>query len=82
MQSADPVFLVDQNLWLVRRDLLLENPIPEEWSEEDIEANTCPDDRMLEVLVRAKVPITSSGLPTVRYYVGGISAGEALVSSA
>lgn len=76
MGPADPVSLVDQNLWLIRRELLLRHPIPEQWSDADVEANTCPDDKMLERLVRANVRIVSSGLPTVRYFVGGISNGD------
>jgi glycosyltransferase involved in cell wall biosynthesis len=78
MDASDPVFLVDQSLWLIRRDLMLEFPIPETFSDEDVAANTCPDDKMLEVLVRAGVKIVSSGLPTLRYHVGGISNGDEL----
>jgi glycosyltransferase involved in cell wall biosynthesis len=69
----DPTFLVDQNVWLIERDLILELPIPETFTEADIEDNTCPDDKMLEVLVRNNVTIVPTGLPTVRYYLGGAS---------
>jgi glycosyltransferase involved in cell wall biosynthesis len=72
----DPVFLVDQNLWLIRRNVLLEFPIPEDFSERDFLENTCPDDKMLEILVKNRVPITSSKHPSVRYYLGGISNGD------
>jgi len=76
MSDDDPIFLVDQNLWLVRRSLLLEHPIDEMFSEDEIAQNTCPDDKMLENLVRAGVPIHSTGRPTVRYFLGGVSNGD------
>lgn len=71
MDDDDPVFLVDQNLWLVRRDLLLAVPVPEDFSAMDIAENTCPDDKMLAALIAAGVEIRSTGRPTVRYTVGG-----------
>lgn len=71
MTDGDPMFLVDQNLWLISRDILIANPIPEIYDAEDIAANTCPDDKMLAALVRAQVAIGASGLPSVRYTVGG-----------
>jgi glycosyltransferase involved in cell wall biosynthesis len=76
LRVTDPVFLVDQNLWLISRDVLIRFPIPEQFSEREICENTCPDDKMLEVLVRNGVPIVSSNLPTVRYYLGGVSNGD------
>lgn len=69
----DPVFLVDQNLWLVQRDVLLETPIPEGFTPRDLAQNTCPDDKMLEALSRAGILIASNGAPTVKYYLGGVS---------
>ena len=71
--SDDPTFLVDQNVWLIERQLLIEFPIPETFSEADIENNTCPDDKMLEVMVRNRIDIRPTRLPTVRYYLGGVS---------
>lgn len=73
MQASDPVLLVDQNLWLIRRELLLRTPIPEEFTDQDLADHTCPDDLMVEALVRAGVEISTNGRPTVRYYLGGIS---------
>jgi len=71
MDDDDPVFLVDQNLWLVRRELLLAVPVPEDFSAMDIAENTCPDDKMLAALIAAGMEIRSTGRPTVRYTVGG-----------
>lgn len=73
LTEDDPVLLVDQNVWLLDRDLLLAHPLPERLTEEEIAANVCPDDKMLEELIRNDVEFVSSGLPTVRYYLGGIS---------
>lgn len=73
MGDDAPVFLVDQNVWLIKRELLLRHPIPEKFSAADIAANTCPDDKMLETLVRNGVEIVGNGQPTVRYFLGGIS---------
>lgn len=73
IRASDPVMLVDQNLWLIRRELLLRTPIPEEFSDQNVADNTCPDDLMVEALVRAGVEISTNGRPSVRYYLGGIS---------
>lgn len=76
MADDDPTFLVDQNLWLVSREILLRHPVPEEFTQAEIDANTCPDDKMLEALMRNGVAFESTGQPSVRYYLGGISNGE------
>jgi glycosyltransferase involved in cell wall biosynthesis len=73
MGEGDPLFLVDQNVWLVRRELLLRHPVPESFSAAEIAANTCPDDKLLERFVRAGVAIATNGRPTVRYFLGGMS---------
>jgi glycosyltransferase involved in cell wall biosynthesis len=73
LQPTDPVLLVDQSAWLIQRDLLLDLPIPETFTEADYDINAAPDDKLLEVLINNRVPIFSTGLPTVRYYLGGIS---------
>jgi glycosyltransferase involved in cell wall biosynthesis len=73
MTDDDPVFLVDQNVWLVRRDLLLRHPIAERFSMSELADGTCPDDKMLEALVRAGTKIVRTDAPTVRYFLGGMS---------
>lgn len=73
IRDSDPVVLVDQNLWLIQRAVLLQTPVPEVFTPEELDENTCPDDKLLEALTRAEVPIASNGAPTVRYYLGGIS---------
>lgn len=73
VRADDPVFLVDQSVWLIRRDVALQNPIPEEFTEEDHQSNTAPDDKLLRALLTNGVTPVATGLPTVRYYLGGIS---------
>lgn len=73
MTAADPTFLVDQSVWLLERELVLRHPFPEVFSAEEIAENTCPDDLFLAGLVRAGVRIATTGRPTVRYYLGGVS---------
>jgi hypothetical protein len=76
MGDDDPIFLVDQNLWLISKEILTSFPIPEIFSAIEIANNTCPDDKMLEHLMDNGVEIRSNELPTVRYYLGGISTGS------
>lgn len=73
MANDDPVMLVDQNVWLIERALLLALPVPTQFSPEDITAGTAPDDKMLEAFLRDGVPIATTGLPTVQYFLGGWS---------
>ncbi|SPF05735.1 glycosyltransferase family 2 protein [Streptomyces sp. MA5143a] len=73
IRAEDPVALVDQSVWLVRRELLLRLPIPETFTEAEHLANTAPDDKLLRTLQDNGVPIVSTGQPTVRYYLGGVS---------
>ena len=75
ISNVDPVFLVDQNLWLISRELLMRYPIPENFSDIEITSNTCPDDKMLQNLILNNVEIKSNNHPSVRYYLGGISNG-------
>jgi hypothetical protein len=73
LAPLNPVCMVDTSVWLLERDLLLKYPIPEHYSAQDLHDNMAPDDQFLELLMKNKVPIISSGLPTLRYYLGGIS---------
>lgn len=73
LRPEDPVLLVDQSVWLIRRKVLLDLPIPETFTEEDYRNNAAPDDKLLERLIKNGVRIFSTRQPTVRYYLGGIS---------
>lgn len=72
-EPSDPVMMVDHSTWFVDRDVLLVHPFPETYAPEAMDRNDCPDDCLLEALLRASVPIVCSQRASVRYYLGGIS---------
>ena len=72
-EPSDPVLMVDHSTWFVHRDLLLDHPLPEQYAPEALDRNDCPDDCLLEALLRANAPIVCSQQASVRYYLGGIS---------
>jgi hypothetical protein len=76
-EPSDPVLMVDHSTWFVDREVLLTHPLPETYSPEAVERNDCPDDCLLEALLRAGVRIVSSQRASVRYYLGGISNPDA-----
>lgn len=65
--------VVDTGVWLLRKDLLLEHPFSETYSFKDWENGTTEDDKLLVDLVENNVPIASTNLPTLKYYLGGYS---------
>ncbi len=69
----DPVMLVDTSVWLLKRDLLVHCPIPEDFNRQDDEEGTCPDDKLLAALLARRTRIVMTGRPTLRYYLGGMS---------
>ncbi len=71
--GREPLLLVDTNVWLLRTELLLEYPIPVDFSYQDWLDNLAEDDKLVERLVGAGVPIECTDLATVRYYLGGYS---------
>jgi glycosyltransferase involved in cell wall biosynthesis len=73
LSSRDPVFLVDTSVWLLERSLLMKYPFRETFSEKDRRDNTAPDDMLLQSLLEGGVRVVATGLPTLRYYLGGIS---------
>lgn len=73
ISPADPVYLVDTSVWLLERALLMRHPVPEKFTRRDVQDGTAPDDKLLEVLLMNGVRIATNGLPSVRYYLGGVS---------
>ncbi len=69
----DPIRMIDTSVWLLERSLLLQYPIPQQFTQEDLVHNTGDDDKLLELLIEREVPIGTTGLPTLRYYLGGYS---------
>ncbi len=64
---------IDMNVWLLQRELLLRCTMPEQFTDEDWLANLTEDDKLLEALTAAGVPVAVTGIPSVRYYLGGYS---------
>lgn len=69
----NPARMVDMGEWLFERTLLQEFPFCEQYSYEDW-LNVVPEDnKLLQTLVDHDVRIASTGLATLRYYLGGYS---------
>lgn len=73
LDHPDPVRIVDTGEWLFDRSLLLHYPFCEEYTYEDWLSITTEDDKLLQCLVKNRVPIISTEIPTLRYYLGGYS---------
>jgi glycosyltransferase involved in cell wall biosynthesis len=73
VSDVDSIFLVDTSVWLLHRSILKRFPVPEVFSEQDLADGTAPDDKLLEMLLNGDVSIVSTGLPTLRYHLGGTS---------
>ena len=73
LNTPDPVRSVDTSTWLLRRDLLVEMPIPEDYSQADWDSMTTEDDKFLAKLIETGEPIRCSRRATLRYYLGGYS---------
>ena len=71
--AENPVRTVDTSAWLLRRDLLLEAPVPEQYSDSDWETMTTEDDKLLAQLIERGEPTACSRRATLRYYLGGYS---------
>jgi glycosyltransferase involved in cell wall biosynthesis len=68
---------IDTNEWVLARELLLRIPFREAFTAQHEMSLMGEDDLLLEDLIRAKIPVASSGVPTVRYYLGGYSNNRA-----
>ncbi len=68
-----PARCVDTSEWLLKRDILLKNPISSEFSYEEWLNNKAEDDKLLMQLLALKVPIVCNKVPSLRYYLGGYS---------
>ncbi|MBN1468107.1 MAG: glycosyltransferase family 2 protein [Fusobacteriaceae bacterium] len=65
--------VVDTNVWLLKRSILLENRISSDFTTKDWEDNLAEDDKLLEGLRNNNIRIECSEEPTVLYYLGGYS---------
>jgi glycosyltransferase involved in cell wall biosynthesis len=64
---------IDTSEWLFSRNLLLEVPFPEMYSDEDCAVLKTEDDKLLEALLALEEPIACSEKATLHYYLGGYS---------
>lgn len=71
--QPDGIRMVDSSVWLFERSLLIQHPFPQQYTEKDIRNNVYEDDKLLDLLQAQEVPISTTGLPTVKYYLGGYS---------
>ncbi|MBS1683193.1 MAG: glycosyltransferase family 2 protein [Bacteroidetes bacterium] len=71
--SEGGVNLVDTNVWLIKREVLLKNKIPDDFTHEDWLNIICEDDKMLQCLIDTNVKIFCNQVPSVKYYLGGYS---------
>jgi len=73
LDVSDPVRSVDTGEWLFTRQLLMEIPFPEGYSEKDWYEMQTEDDKLLDRLIEFGEPIACSRQPTLKYYLGGYS---------
>lgn len=70
---TNPVRMIDTGEWLLERQLLCSHSFPTEYGLSDWANVTTEDDKLVEALVKSRVPIGRSGLATLKYYLGGYS---------
>lgn len=63
----------DTSSWLLARELLLEVPFAEEFTEDDACNIVGEDDKLFWALVARGEPMVCTARPTLRYYLGGYS---------
>jgi glycosyltransferase involved in cell wall biosynthesis len=64
---------VDSSAWLLSRELLLEVPFEERFSQRDAENLVGEDDKLFRALVGKGEPMACTRQATLRYYLGGYS---------
>lgn len=69
----NPYRTVDMGEWLFLRTLLLKCPFRIDYSEEDWIAMRTEDDKLLDDLLVNGVTVASTGLATLKYFLGGYS---------
>jgi len=69
----DPIRIVDSSEWLIEHGLLIQYPFPEHYTQEDVIQSIGEDDKLLEIFVEQEIPVSTTKLATLRYYLGGQS---------
>lgn len=65
--------MVDMGAWLFQRDLLVSIPFSTHFSQQEQASRVGEDDKLLWAMRKNGVSTSSSGLPTLRYRLGGFS---------
>lgn len=65
--------VIDTNVWLMKRQVVLDNKISDYFSEEDWINNLAEDDKLMYGLYNNHVRVLGNNKPTVKYYLGGYS---------
>lgn len=73
LRDSVDIMTIDTNVWLIKTDIVLGNPISSEFDLEDWTAVQAEDGKMLQGFVNNGVRISCNGQATVRYYLGGYS---------
>lgn len=68
---------VDTSAWLLARQLLLEVPFEERFTQSDAEGLIGEDDKLFQALISRREPIACTRRATLRYYLGGYSNNRA-----
>ncbi len=65
--------LVDTNVWLIKKHILLNNKITTDYTLDDWHNIICEDDKLLLSLISSSLKICCNQVPSVKYYLGGYS---------
>lgn len=65
--------VIDTNVWLIKRKIILENKISDDFSSQDWENNLAEDDKLMFGLYANKIRVLGNDEATVKYYLGGYS---------
>jgi glycosyltransferase involved in cell wall biosynthesis len=70
-----PAHTVDMGAWLLRRRLLAEVRLREDYSPAEVQAGVGEDDKLMVDLLARGVPVACTEVASLRYYLGGFSNG-------
>jgi len=80
LDVPNPARTVDMGEWLFEQELLLECRFWTQYSEDDVVNVVTEDDKLMETLIKNRVDIACSKMPTLKYYLGGYSNNYRLIS--
>jgi glycosyltransferase involved in cell wall biosynthesis len=68
-----PARTVDMGEWLLSRPLIAEVRLREDYSADEVYSGVGEDDKLMDDLLALGVPVACTGLPSLRYHLGGFS---------